>query len=192
MTHNPAVERVVTVLRSSGFVVRPQPVRLGAIEFDFAAVMTAEKGLDLVVVADTAEQSIDRVSRSLDGLSRALDRVASRRPITVVLVGPRPAQGDIDTLTRSARVLVAGTPEGDAEAESAGEILAVLLPLRVPDVASESGATWQDLTEKLGGSVSPQVAHPLLEASAQGVEAVRTAMRRLIVEAIEAQQESHD
>lgn len=192
MTHNPAVERVVTVLSSSGFVLRPQPVRLGAIEFDFAAVMTAERGLDLVVVADTAEQSIDRVSRSLEGLSRALDRMSSRRPITVVLVGPRPAQGDIDVLARSGRVLVVGSPQGDAEDKSAGEVLSILLPLDVPDVASDVGATWQKLTERLDVAVGPRIAQPLLEASARGVEGVRTAMRGLIVEAIEDQQESHD
>lgn len=188
MTLNPAVERVVALLRTNGFVARPRPVRLGSIDFDFAAVLTAERGLDLVVVADTAEQSIDRVGRSLAGLSRALDRMASRRPITVVLVGPRPTQAAIDALAVSGRVLAVGTPQGDADVRSATEILSVLLPLNVPDIGSDVGSMWQNLVKGLGNLVAPQVSRPLLEASPHGAEAVRAAMKQLILEALDAEQ----
>jgi ABC-type Fe2+-enterobactin transport system substrate-binding protein len=184
MTLNPAVERVVDLLGAAGFILRPRPVKLGAIEFDFAAVMTAGRGLDLIVVADTAEQPINRVGRALEGLSRALDRLASRRPITLVLVGPRPQQGDVDALSQTARVLLVGSPHGDVDAATAAETLSVLLPLSVPDVESNVGASWQNLAGKLDRAVGSRIARPLLEASTGTAEDVRTAMRELIVDAL--------
>jgi hypothetical protein len=165
------VERVVALLCKAGYERLPQPVEVAAIPFEFSAVLAGSASLDLVVVVDTVTDSdVASIRRRVEGLSRALDLVESRRPLTVVLVGPEPTPELQLALTRIARVLVVG-PHGERELR---EAVAVLLPLELVTV-TEMPESWRSTREKL------LAAHPdaadLLDAAKIGPKAVAEATR---------------
>lgn len=173
MSASQPVERVVALLREASYGPLPEPVAIAGIPFEFSAVLAASSSLDLVVVVDTVtDTNLVSVRRRVEGLSRALDLVESRRPLTVVLIGPEPMPELQLALTRVARVLVAGVPSGDRELR---EALAILLPLELVTV-TEMPESWRSAREKL------LAAHPdaaeLLQAAGVGSEAVAEAARR--------------
>ena len=90
-----------------------------------------------IIVIDTLVDGEARIRQKVEGLSRALDLAASRRPLTVVLVGPPPRPTIVEALARVSRVLTVGTPTGDSADRFLADTLAVLLPLVLPD-ASEA------------------------------------------------------
>jgi hypothetical protein len=170
------VERVVTLLSGAGYECLPQPVEVAAIPFEFSAVLAARSSLDLVVVVDTVvDRGVESIRRRVEGLSRALDLVESRRPLTIVLIGPEPVPELQVALTRIARVLVVGVPSDERELR---EAVAVLLPLDLVTVA-EMPESWPSAREKL------LAAHPyaaeLLQAAALGSEEVAEAARRRLL-----------
>jgi hypothetical protein len=167
------VERVIALLGEAGYERLPPPVEVAGIPFEFSAVLTAGSSLDLVVVVDTVtDTDVASIRQRVEGMSRALDLVESRRPLTVVLIGPEPVPELLTALTRVARVLVAGVPRAERELRNA---IAVLLPLELVTVA-EMPESWQSAREKL------RATHPdaagLLEAAKAGREEVAEAARR--------------
>ena len=169
---SPPVERVVAVLQEAGYDRLPQPVEVAGIPFEFAATLVARAGLDLVLVVDTITDNDEASLRlRVDGLGRALDLVESRRPLTVILVGPEPAADLHLSLTRVARVLTAGT-RGDEHDLRRG--IAVLLPLE-PQAVAEMPESWRSAREKLLRA-HPAGAHAL-EAANGGPAAVADAVR---------------
>lgn len=177
---SPAVDRVVEILQVEGYEVRPAPIRIGSLNFDFSAVLTARSGLDLVIIVDTVQQRPERIHDALESLGRALDRLASRRPITVVLVGPPPRQALVEALARTGRVLIVGTPVGQHANQSLRDTLSVLLPLKLPEVSLPSLQSWEELSRRLLDQDEPAVVTPLLEAAADGPNDVRDAMRKVL------------
>jgi hypothetical protein len=166
------VERLVTLLSEAGYERLPQHIEIAAIPFEFSAVLAGSSSLDLVVVIDTvADTDAGEIRRRVDGLSRALDLVQSRRPVTVILVGPEPTQDLKLALTRVARVLVVG-PYGEREMRQA---IAVLMPLEIVTV-TELPESWRSARARL------LAAHPdaseLVEAAQFGADAVAEAARR--------------
>jgi hypothetical protein len=166
------VERVVTLLREAGYERLPQPVAVAAIPFEFSAVLVGSSSLDLVVVVDVVtDRNVTDIRRRVEGLSRALDLAKSRRPLTVILIGPEPNPELQLTLTRIARVLFVG-PYDERELR---EAIAVLLPLDLVTV-TEMPESWRSAREKL------LAAHPdaadLLDAAKVGSEEVSEAARR--------------
>ena len=167
------VERVVALMNESGYERLPQPVEVAGIPFEFSAVLAARSSLDLIVVVDTVvDTDVESIERRVRGLSRALDLVESRRPLTVVVVGPEPRPELQLALTRIARVLVAGVP---SEERDLREALAVLLPLELVTV-TEMPESWRSARERL------LAAHPdaaeLLRVAAEGPKEVAEAARR--------------
>jgi hypothetical protein len=176
MTASQPVERVVAMLQGAGYDRLPQPVEVAGIPFEFSAVMAAKAALDLIVVLDTITESNEASIRlRIEGLGRALDLVESRRPLTVVLVGPEPMPDLHVALTRVARVLAVGVP---SEQRDLHQALAVLLPLELRTVA-EMPESWQSAREKL------LTAHPagaeVLDAAKHGAEEVTNAARELLL-----------
>lgn len=172
MSASQPVERVVALLGEAGYERLPQPVEVAAIPFEFSAVLVGSSSLDLVVVVDTVtDGNVADIRRRVEGLGRALDLVKSRRPLTVILIGPEPNPQLQLALTRIARVLVVG-PHGERELRKA---IAVLLPLELVTVA-ELPESWRSAREKL------LAAHPdaadLLDAAKVGPEEVADAARR--------------
>lgn len=172
MSASEPVERVVAVLQEAGYDRLPQPVEVAGIPFEFAATLVAKAALDLVLVVDTVTDT-DEASLQLrvEGLGRALDLVDSRRPLTVILVGPEPVPDLQLSLTRVARVLTAGT-SGDERDLRRG--VAVLLPLE-PQAVAEMPESWRSAREKLLRA-HPAGAH-VLEAANGGSTAVADAVR---------------
>lgn len=173
MSVSPAIERVISLLGESDYEPLPQPVAVAGIPFEFSAILAASSSLDLIVLVDTVSESdVGSLRRQVEGLGRALDLVESRRPLTVVLIGPEPPPDLQLVLTRIARVLIAGVPEND---RALREALAVLLPLEIK-TATELPESWASARRNLL-SAHPDVAE-LLDAARRGPEAVSDAARR--------------
>lgn len=185
MNASQPVERVVALLCEADYERLPQPVVVADIPFDFSAVLVKSSSLDLVVVIDTVtDLDIASIRRRVEGLSRALDRVGSRRPVTVVFVGPEPPSELQLALMHVARVLFAGVPKGTRELK---EAIAILLPLHRVALA-DMPESWPSARQKL------LTAHPdaatLLKASKRGSAAVAQAVRREMLKPIKSDGES--
>ncbi|MEZ0357988.1 hypothetical protein [Mycobacterium sp. SA01] len=171
-----SVQDVLTVLENAGFERLPKPLTVAGTEFDFdAAVRGTHTSHDLVLIA-TDQVPRRRLQRLVAGLARSLDLAASRRPMSLVIVGGV-AASDRSDLERYARVLpVESTTPDVAEIE---EAVAVLLPLKLPDADLVHGT---DPVDAVMAALGPQNATPdhigLIEAAADGSEAVRAALRR--------------
>jgi hypothetical protein len=98
------------------------------------------------VIGDTTLQTSLDLQRIVEGVGRALDVMRSRRPLTLVLVGPRPDSKAISSMSRYARVLPVGE---SADAASLSNWLAVLLPLHLPQPTEARGF---DSLEELRGT----------------------------------------
>ena len=175
------VERVTSTLVSAGYRQLAGPVVVSSVPFSFSAVLVAgERALDLVVVVDTLEESDKRLRQKLEGLARGLDLTQSRRPITVVLVGPEPPPSTIDAISRVARVLVVGTLVGSHAEERLRDILAVLLPLEVPVLVGTAARPLAMIDAWVSGHPQGDLLLSVTDAAELGVEAVRVELQRVL------------
>jgi hypothetical protein len=177
MTATTPVERVAAVLGAAGYRRLEMPLRIAGLDFDLAAgFLGDELSPDLVLVGDTAFDSEQRIQQKLEGVARVLDVMRSRRPMTVVLVGPRPRLTTLDAISRVCRVLPVGDAEGDAPLR---DWLAVLLPLDLPEPAGEA----EDLAETFDdGTGQDDITAALRAAARRGENAVRERLHALIAE----------
>ena len=130
MTETTPVERVAQALENANFRRIPVPLEIAGVTFETAAAFVGKPpSPDLVLVGDSTLQSPQEFQRIIEGVARALDVMRSRRPLSLVLVGPRPDSKVITSLTRYARVLPVGE---SADASTISNWLAVLLPLHLP------------------------------------------------------------
>ena len=181
MTQNQPVNRVVQILTNAGYRNRPTPVTVASVPFEFAALLLgSDRANDLIIIIDTLVDSETRIRQKVEGLSRALDLVASRRPLTVVLVGPPPRTAIVEALSRVSRVLTVGTPTGDNADRFLADALAVLLPLSLPDASEAVAEPLGELRRHLPSDIDEDVVAPLLTAAQLGTDAVREALRRTI------------
>lgn len=119
------IETVMGVLEDHRFQRHPYPLEVAGTTFPFEGAAVGQRPLhDLVLVAGT-KLPVARLVRMLTSVARRLDVHSSRRPITLVLVGPS-AVPVIRELERVARVL--RVPENPTR-EDVKDALAVLLPL---------------------------------------------------------------
>lgn len=178
MSASQPVERVVGLLGEAGYERLAQPVQVAGIPFEFSAVLTASSSLDLGVLVDTVtETDLANIRQRVEGLGRALDLAESRRPLTVILIGPEPVPELQLALTRVARVLVAGVPSGERELR---EAIAVLLPLELVTV-TEMPESWRSAREKLLAT-HPDAADLLAAAKVGPDEVAEGARRHLLGE----------
>lgn len=173
-----AVGDVVTVLESAGYVVLPKPLTIAGAEFEFDAVARGAKhSHDLVLVA-TDRVPRQRLQRLVSGLARSLDVEASRRPVSIILLGEI-ASSDRIELERYARVLpISYASPSVAEIEDA---IGVLLPLGLPEAELMHGG--DPLNDVLGvlGPLRVSSDHiSLITAASDGPEAVRESLRRYV------------
>lgn len=124
------VERVAKHLEGAKFRRVPIPLEIGGVEIEAVAAFVGEPPMpDLIVVGDTLAQSPKRLQQIVEGAGRALDMMGSKRPLTLVVVGPRPESSTMTALSRHARVLAVGE---SADEKDLSNWLAVLSPLRLP------------------------------------------------------------
>src|SRR4051794_6193468 len=101
MTGEDSVTRVVDLLGTVGYrlIEHDKPVTVASVPFEFDAFLVgSDRANDLVVVIDTLVEPEPRIRQKVQGLSRALDVVGSRRPLTVILVGPAPRPRTVEAL----------------------------------------------------------------------------------------------
>lgn len=171
-----SVQEVLAVLENAGFERLPKPLTVVGTEFDFeAAASGTHTSHDLVLVA-TDQVPRKRLQRLVAGLARSLDLAASRRPVSLVLIGGVAASDRME-LERYARVLpIASTTPDVAEIEKA---VAVLLPLKLPNTELVNGS---DPVNEVMAALGPLKTTPdhiaLIKAAADGPDAVREAFRR--------------
>ena len=171
------VETVLAVLASVGFKPLPKPLVVAGTTFEFdAAAMGTGVSHDLVVVGGQDAEA-DRLTQLLSGLSLSLDRLGSCRPVSLVLLGPRPDLTVLSHLEDCARVMLIKSEQPTAK--ETREAIAVLLPLHLPTARQVSVDPVEELVGNLGESTSDE--HRRIVGFANfGPEAVREALRRYV------------
>lgn len=161
-------DRVAKLLLDGGYRRIASPVQIAGLEFDVAdAFVGQDRSADLVIVGDMAADGERKVVLQVEGIARALDVMRSRRPLTTIVVGPRPVGKALEALTHVGRILPVGEATDPAELR---DQLAVLLPLELPDsLMSERDIGVGETLEVAQSSL----ATALIEASSRGEAAVR-------------------
>jgi hypothetical protein len=181
MTQSQPVTRVVAILTAARYRHVQTPITVASVPFEFAALLIgSDRANDLVVVIDTLVDSEARIRQKVEGLSRALDLVASRRPLTVVLVGPPPRPSIVEALARVSRILTVGTPTGDDADRFLTDTLAVLLPLALPDTAEAVVDPINEVRKHLPTDVDQDAIIALFAAAPSGADAVKEAFRTIL------------
>jgi hypothetical protein len=172
------VERVAQVLEAARFRRMPSPLGIAGLQIEVpGAFLGSEPSPDLVIVCDTVAQTTRQLQQTKEGVCRALDMMSSRRPLTLVLVGPRPDSAALRALSRYARVLPVGEVADDATLQN---WLAVLLPLRLPEPDEARGETASlQLLEKTDDD---PIARDLVAWAREGEAAVAERLHALVDE----------
>lgn len=168
MTTGLPAERVAALLVGAGYRKIDMPLQVAGLAFDIAgAFVGVGHSADLVLIGDMASDGERKVVQQVEGIARALDVMRSHRPLSTIIVGPRPIGKTLETLAQVGRILAVEEALDPAELR---DQLAVLLPLELPATLSAD--------RDLGGEdafVLPNdpLAEALMEASKFGEEAVR-------------------
>jgi hypothetical protein len=182
------VGRITSMLLEAGYRAVSTPLVIGGLKFDFpAALVGVEPSPDLILVADTAFEQEDRLVTKLEGVARSLDVARSKRPLTVVIAGPRPSSANLETMSRVCRVLPTGTVLDKDTEGSLRNWLAVLLPLRLPEAHAPIAGAIEQLS-KLGVGLDQEVAD-LVNPAKQGTRAVQVQLHKIIDAAVTDTQE---
>lgn len=123
-------DRVAELLVANGYRQVIVPLQLAGLTFEVAgAFVGLGHSADLVIVGDMAADGERKVVQQIEGIARALDLMRSRRPLSTIIVGPRPVGKTLEALAQVGRIL----PVGEAvDAADLRDQLAVLLPLILP------------------------------------------------------------
>lgn len=184
MNASTPIEGVVEILTGSGYRRLSSPLSIAGLSFEFPAALIGENpSPDLVLVADTAFEADTRILRKVEGVARALDVARSKRPLTAILVGPRPTAAVLDAMTKVCRVLPTGVIRPDDTSGLLENWLAVLLPLALPEPS-------HNVTEPLESIVhrSDDLDEGIIEIvalGAQGVDAVQARLHELLNTSLE-------
>ena len=180
-----ATAKIVELLAAGGYVPLEGKLSIGTLQFTFTATLVGTKfSHDLVIVVDTIGSSDGKqYMRQLEALGRALDFAASRRSVTVILVGPDPGPDVTRRLARTCRVLSVGTPVGERVEQELRDRLAVLLPLNIPSDGMEGIRPLDQLRERIEATARP-AAESFIESAAVSPAAVRRTLRATLLREI--------
>lgn len=175
------VDRVAEILTGAGYRRVATPLEIAGLKFELpAAFVGSSPSPDLIVVADTAFDDERRILKKTEGIARAMDVVRSKRPLTAVLVGPRPSSATIDSMSRVCRVLPIGTILGEDADAALRNWLAVLMPLTLPEPSTSIADPLREMATKLE-DLLPEVAS-LVDSAQQGADAVQSRLYEIISE----------
>ncbi len=178
MTGNALIDKATAILQAAGYNSQPTTLSIANLDFSFGAILTGANRLrDLIVIADTAEEPEDKLRDRLVGLGRALDARGSRRPLTAILIGPKPKPSTIESMSKVCRVLALGrlaTPNDDLEMR---DWLSVLLPLDTYGEGAPIAEPLDVLEEQLGRLKRNPFVVRLVKASKSGPPAVENELR---------------
>jgi hypothetical protein len=206
MTGSLLVGGLVKRLEAAGYQPLSTPFKVASVDFEFTAALrgTAGRGLDLVLIVDTAtgehgDRDATKVRQRVEALSRALDITGSRYVLTVILAGAS-LQGDIDALSATCRVLTiehaaldgAGQPTSDGAAEALDDHIRVLLPL---DLRSDDsgdaleGDPISELLSALPATVDKELVQAVAKTSINGEDAVTRALATRLEEVLSEEEQ---
>jgi hypothetical protein len=172
------VGRVIQMLVTAKYRRVSMPLAVASVPFNFAAVLIGtDRAPDLIVIADTVEEPEIRIRQRIESLGRALDVAGSRRPLTAILVGPKPSDSTLDVVGRVCRVLPVGTPVGDEAEAALRDWLAVLLPLPLPDPSKSLANPMGELQDHLPSGLDEALQTAVLAAASYGELAVQTVLK---------------
>ena len=178
------VERVGEILEGAGYRRLPSPLAIADLTFNLPATFIgSDRSSDLVLVADSAFEPAQRILRNVEGIGRALDVMRSRRPLTLVLAGPRPDAETIEALAKVCRVLPIGTSLNEDPATALANWLAVLLPLRLPE--PEQGIADSLASVRAEAHDVDERVRALIDVAPQGADAVQSALHELLARALD-------
>lgn len=185
MTAVTPVEKVVELLVDARYRQLPIPLSIAGLTFDIpAAFVGVHPSPDLILVADTAIDTDVRILRKIEGVGRALDVARSRRPLTTILVGPRPSGPVLDAMTKVCRVLPVGTVVVSDPDEALRNWLAILLPLALPEPDQQVSDPLLELAER-SKDLRTDVTD-LIDLAPSGADAIQSGLHSLLVEELEA------
>ncbi|MDP3674303.1 MAG: hypothetical protein Q8R44_04305 [Novosphingobium sp.] len=177
MTATTPIERVAQVLELAQFRRMPTPLEIGGVKTGaLAAFVGKPPSPDLVVIGDTLQQTPGALQQTIEGVGRALDMMGSRRPLTLVVVGPRPDTTALTALARHARVLAVGEL---ADNSALANWLAVLLPFTPPNTSA--GRAEAAIVTLLAEPADPLV-QEFVAMAAQGKDSVAAHLAEVIDE----------
>lgn len=187
MTNGMPTDRVAETLVGVGYERLALPLRVAGLEFDVAGgFVGADHSADLVVIADIAADGESKVLQQIEGIARALDVMRSTRPLTTVVVGPRPVGKTLEALAQVGRILPV---EEALDPSELRDQLAVLLPLELP--ANLYSDHDLDANDALVFPDDP-LASDLVEASKRGETAVRDRFHAALNSVLELDDEPRD
>lgn len=130
MTSALPAERVAQLLLAAGYRRLAEPLQVAGLAFSVAGAFAGgDRSADLVVIGDMATSSERGVIQQIEGIARALDVVRSHRPLTSIIVGPRPIGKALEALSQVSRVLAVEEAGDEVELRNR---LAILLPIELP------------------------------------------------------------
>ena len=185
------VEKIVSLLTGAGYRPLATPLVLAGVKFEIPAALVGTGILpDLIIVADTALESEDRIRSKLEGISRALDVVRSKRPLTAVLAGPRPRTPVLDAISKVCRVLPVGSVASGNEDATLRNWLAVLMPLNLPQTSDAIADPMSELLHQVDHT--DQTISALISAARRGEETVAETFHGLVTEVLDETELGHE
>lgn len=187
MTQTPT-DRIMTALRAAGFR-SVSPLELAGLSFDFpAAFLGDDRSLDLILVADLAFDEPTSLLQRVESVARALDVMRSKRPITLVLAGPRPNRDVLEAMSRVCRVLPITSGKSEDADAAIRNSLAVLMPLEIPRPSAAGTEPLQRVRLKAGKMDDDILA--LIEVAPRGANAVEDELHELLLKQLPSQKEA--
>jgi len=180
-------DRIVAALEGAGYR-RLSPFQVAGLEFEFpAAFMGDDRSLDLVLVADLAFEDPTQLLKRVEGVARTLDVISSKRPLTLVLAGPKPNREVLAAMSRVCRVLPITSGKAEDADTAVRNSLAVLMPLHIP-TASNYALDPLGQVRRESSHVDEEVAG-LISNAHYGVENVRNGLHRVLLSKIPSARE---
>jgi hypothetical protein len=187
MTQTPT-DRIVAALLAAGYR-NVSPLELAGISFDFpAAFLGDDRSLDLVLVADLAFEEQKSLLQRVESVARALDVMRSKRPITLVLAGPRPNRDILDAMSRVCRVLPITSAKSEDADSAIRNSLAVLMPLDIPRSSTVTAEPLHRVRMK-ASSIDPDIV-ALIDAAPRGADSVEEKLHELLLAQLPSQKEA--
>lgn len=185
MTPSLPVQRAIDLLTDAGYRRCTLPLIVATLPFKFAAAfLGAARAHDVVVLIDTLEEPESRIRQKVEGLARALDLGMSRRPLTVVLIGPPPTNVILEAIARVSRVLQVGTFNGDKTNYSMIDNLSVLLRLHLPETGSAVVNPFYELQSSAVSEIDQEILADFLAAATTSEDEVKNMFRSIMLSSL--------
>jgi hypothetical protein len=184
LTYSSQVDQVVAQLLDAGYRRLDTPFKLAGLQFDVAAVLIGTgRASDLVLVEDTVISKVRDIQVRIETIGRAMDSLESKRPITAILIGPRPSAIDLDAMARVSRILPVGASDPSDQTATLRNWLAVLLPLQLPPTGEKLADPMAEINSQV--ALEDVVVSKLLASAPFGTEAVKQRLYEILEQSLE-------